>query len=529
VSAAELDCLLLIPPFWDPVCVPLGPAALNAYVKERGFASDIFDFNTVPDIYRLQRKYFDELMRQFDCWRLLNVDRNGTELLALHQLLYLNARHHCSYQDMCAQILDVTETLGCGICFEEDAFDDIFRMLFARVESVLRMLLASRRPHVLGISLYNSTWPSTCLVAALAKRADPNIRIVVGGPGPFMGISSAPDEVSHFLAANPAIDYYVLGEGEEALLQILEERDLPGGIRGGARLPKADAGRSLARIHDLPSPDYGSLDVNDYLHLSISTARGCPYECSFCAETVFWQGFRSVKRSSLLARFDTVANRYGRTSFYICDSLSNQAIGPLTDACIREGRQYEFDCYLRADTSCGEPHTAKKWRDGGLKRARLGLESASQRILDEMVKKTDVGRMERALSALASAGVRTSTLWIIGYPGETEAEFAETLNFLAENRSSVYQADAWIFQYSPVGLAGSQSFNKQGTRPRFTSELDQAFGVQFRSLSKDLTAGERFDRLGRFVRRMGELGIPNPYSLLQLRAAERRWAELGHR
>lgn len=523
----QLDCLLVVPPFWDPVCVPLGPASLNAFVKCHGFRSDIFDINTVPEIYRLQREYFCELTTQFPRWSHLSVERNATEILSLHQLLFLRGRGDSNYREMCRQILDVTESIYNDSTCDLSRFDQIFKILFSRVESVIRSLVDSRRPQVLGISLYNSTWPSTCLIAEVARRMSPDIRIVVGGPGPIMGISSRPQEVSHFLEANPAIDYYALGEGEDALLRILENPALPRGIvQGGLSSTSATGGKGLS-LHDLPDPDYGTLDIDSYLNLSIATARGCPYECSFCAETVFWRGFRSVRRSTLLPRFDALSEKYGRRSFYICDSLSNQAIGPLADACISEHRRYDIDCYLRADSSCGEPKAAEKWRAGGLRRARLGLESASQRILDAMVKQTDVAKMGRALVSLASAGVRTSTLWIIGYPGETEAEFNETLRFLKENDTEVYQADAWIFQYAPEGLAGSSSLDSAGTRPRFAPELDKAFGIQFLALSNDLTAEERFDRLERFGRRMTELGIPNPYSLKQLRTAEIRWAELG--
>jgi len=100
-------------------------------------------------------------------------------------------------------------------------------------------------------------------------------------------------------------------------------------------------------------------------------------------------------------------------------------------------------------------------------RSRLGLESASQRILDAMVKKTTPEQMERSLEVLAAAGVITSTLWIVCYPGESEAEFAETLRFIRANRDRIYQADAWLFQYHPEGLAHSSDIEKErGSRTR---------------------------------------------------------------
>jgi len=523
----RLDCLLVVPPFWDPLCVPLGPAALNAYVKEHGYTCDIFDFNTVPEIFALQNMYFRELERQFPRWKNLSVDRNGTEIFALHQILYLRARGSCRYVDMCREILGVGSWSGIEFNFRPERFDFIFATLFNRVRSLLGELLDARNPRVLGISLYNSTWPSTCYIAQIARCLQSDVKIVVGGPGPVMGISSRREDVAHFLVSTPQIDHYVLGEGEDALLQILREPVLDERIITSGASASIVSSEKILSLHDLPDPDYGSLDIDSYLHLSISSARGCPYECSFCAETVFWRGFRSIKRSTLLSRVDLLAKRYGRGSFYICDSLSNQSIGPLTEACLKEGRNYMFDCYLRADKSCASANAANRWREGGLKRARLGLESASQRILNEMVKHTDVEQMQQALASLSSAGVRTSTLWIVGYPGETEQEFAESIRFIKENKNSIYQADAWTFQYSPAGLAGSASLDQRGVVPRFSCDLDAILGVQFYSLAGDMTTEERIDRLERFVVRMGELGVPNPYSLLQMRVAEQRWSAMG--
>src|SRR5271167_793269 len=110
---------------------------------------------------------------------------------------------------------------------------------------------------------------------------------------------------------------------------------------------------------------------------------------------------------------DALAQKYKRASFYICDSLSNTTIDGLTADIRRDQRPYTLDCYLRADKTVSDAEKVKSWREGGLVRSRLGMESASQRILDEMVKKTTPEQMERSLEVLAGAGVITSTLWIV--------------------------------------------------------------------------------------------------------------------
>src|SRR5581483_1395916 len=257
-----------------------------------------------------------------------------------------------------------------------------------------------------------------------------------------------------------------------------------------------------------------------YLTLSIASSRGCPFDCSFCAETVFWKGYRAFKGRTF-DQMESLAQRYKRASFYLCDSLSNTTIGPIASAIKGTGKPYTLDCYLRADKTVAERATdVHAWREGGLVRARLGMESASQRILDEMVKKTTPELMQQSLEVLSSEGVITSTLWIVCYPGETESEFNDTLAFIRSNRSRIYQADAWLFQYHPAGLAHSGEIEiERGSRTRYSDDINHILAVSPYIVDHDISAGDRFRRLETFVRTMRELEIPNPYSVYEWFAA----------
>jgi len=325
------------------------------------------------------------------------------------------------------------------------------------------------------------------------------------------------------------IDYFVVGEGEPPLMQILEDPELPrGAVDPGRNLTLSESRKSFVKAEEMPAPDYGDLDVSRYLQLSVASSRGCPFECSFCAETVFWKGYRSLGQSRTFQQMESLAQKYNRGSFYLCDSLSNTTIEGLTFDIRKSNKPFTIDCYLRADKTVSEPEKVRGWREGGLVRSRLGMESASQRILDAMVKKTTPEQMERSLEVLAGAGVITSTLWIVGYPGETEEEFEETRRFIKSNRGRIYQADAWLFQYHPAGLAHSGEIEvERGSRSRYSDHINEILALAPYVVDRDLSPAERFDRLERFVRTMNELEIPNPYSVYEWVAAEGRWGSLG--
>lgn len=524
-----MKALLLLPPFWDPVCVPLGISSLKAYAERAGHSVDLFDFNTRPEVFGLQRQYFELGKRMFPRWTRWNIERNGTEMLALHQIAYLFARERPDYPEMVAEILNVAaedpDWIRSRLNVAE--FDAIFRRLFDLIDRGLSELLRRDHYDVLGCSLFNSTWAATLFIVERIKASDPRIRTVVGGPGPIMGFHMSEGEVLSFFEAHHSIDYLVLGEGEPGFLEVLETPDRERRIiKSGSRL----AVSKPIKVGELPLPDYGELEVLRYLQLSVATSRGCPFECSFCAETVFWSSFSSISSSKAFGMLEELCDRYGRTTFYLCDSLANQVITPLTRDIRSSGRAFSLDCYLRPDPICCDLARTEGWKAGGLYRARLGMESASQRILDDMNKMTDPNKMSRSLAALSKAGILTSTLWIVGYPGETEQEFNETLRFIAEHKTQIYQSDAWLMQYHWSGLAGSEVLHKaRGSTPRFSERLNDIFKLVPMRVIEDLSPQDRFARLERFVAAMQECSIPNPYSLFQWVEADRRWAELGRR
>jgi pyruvate-formate lyase-activating enzyme len=522
-----MKALLIMPPFWDPVCVPLGISSLKAYAERFKHTVDLFDFNTLPEVFTLQHRYFELGKRMFPRWQFWNIERNGTEMLAMHQILYLFARNRPDYHDLVAEVLNLAgddqDTFRKRV--DCHAFDALFRSLYTEVEKHLGALIRKNSYDVIGCSLFNSTWPSTLFITAKVKTTDPRVRTVVGGPGPLMGIMAAEGEVRSFFETHTSIDYLVVGEGEEPFLKILEN---PGEPRGILQAAATAVGGRLSAIDDLPLPDYGDLQVSRYLQLSVATSRGCPFECSFCAETVFWRGFTRVKPVQAFEMLRAIANKHGRFEFYLCDSLANQVISPLTRDIAASGLPFKLDCYLRADPICCDAKRAAEWRKGGLYRARLGMESASQRILDAMVKKTTPDQMSQSLSALTAAGVMTSTLWIIGYPGETEKEFEETLRFIADHRDLVYQADAWLMQYHRTGLAGSDSISRiYNSQPRYSEALSDVLKVVPTFIQGDLLPRERFARLERFVEAMAIEGIPNPYTVFHWLEADKRWRNLG--
>ena len=68
-------------------------------------------------------------------------------------------------------------------------------------------------------------------------------------------------------------------------------------------------------------------------------------------------------------------------------------------------------------------------RDAGCYMLHLGIESGTQRILDQMNKKTTVEQITRVVRDASEMGYMLHGYFMLGYPGETEAEMRRTMAF----------------------------------------------------------------------------------------------------
>jgi radical SAM superfamily enzyme YgiQ (UPF0313 family) len=167
------------------------------------------------------------------------------------------------------------------------------------------------------------------------------------------------------------------------------------------------------------------------------------------------------------------------------------------------------------------------WRRAGFYRARLGLESGSRHLLDLMGKKTTPEQMKTAVSSLAYAGIKTTSYWVVGHPGETEADFQQTLKLLEELKDDLYEADCTPFQYFLTGQSNSHNWKKKHKSvPLYHPDSRDMLMVQTWILEAKPSRQEIYERVSRFVRHCQNLGIPNPYSLKDTYKADKRWKKL---
>ena len=246
------------------------------------------------------------------------------------------------------------------------------------------------------------------------------------------------------LAHSPAVDYAVVGEPEETLVELA--RGLKAGtgalIDGLAARVAGEATLSGPRppldpLDRLPFPLRPMLAAEETV--CVLASRGCYNCCSFCLIPTLdggraaWRG-RSPENvaaeiSQLLAR--------GKKDFYFVDP---NFVGPgkagkeraLRLARTLTGLGITFGMETRANDLTGTLMRALV--DAGLTSLLLGIESGRPHILKRLNKHTSIAQNERAIATVRDAGLEPEIGFIMFDAASTLDDVAQNLAFLKRNR-----------------------------------------------------------------------------------------------
>ena len=138
-----------------------------------------------------------------------------------------------------------------------------------------------------------------------------------------------------------------------------------------------------------------------------------------------------------------------------------------------------------------------------------------------MSKKITVEQIKTAVSALAYAGIKTTTYWVIGHPGETEEDFQKTLDLIEELKSDIYEAETNPFWYVPNGQVNGDKWASRSTflYPPWARDM---LLIQQWVVDEEPSREVRYSRVNRFAQHCKKLGIPNPYSMIDIHHADKR-------
>lgn len=171
-----------------------------------------------------------------------------------------------------------------------------------------------------------------------------------------------------------------------------------------------------------------------YSLINISTARGCPFPCTFCDVAPYWQRRYTVRSAqAVLQEIRSIRERVpGASTFVFVDdtlTIRRKRVEALCRELSELPHEVQWACYARADTL--DEDLLKMMGKSGCKKVYLGLESGSDCVLREIKKGFDAetGRRAALMAREHIPIVQTAFVW--GFPFETWNDFYETLLLMA--------------------------------------------------------------------------------------------------
>jgi len=305
-------------------------------------------------------------------------------------------------------------------------------------------------PLAVGITYLTPCQNSVNQAAKIIKMTHPETTVIVGGHHP----SFSPVDVLE----NPDIDYVVSGEGELALTALVKNlknrpvkpENIPGiYYRKEHQVLHNPPGPLIKNLDDLP---FAALDLiidcdfKKYSRHMIGTARGCPYNCSFCSDRRLWNN--RVRRRSIdhvINEIKHLIKTRNPSGVDIIDgtfTYDRSYAVQFCDRLIEEGLEFKWHCTARYDNL--DLQLIEKLKQAGCAALYFGLESGSQDILASINKRTTLKGIIETSEMVAQSGLTSIVSVLVGLPQETRQDLESTLSLMESLAADIFDINNYI-------------------------------------------------------------------------------------
>ncbi len=352
------------------------------------------------------------------------------------KLFFLNPPSAYSFWELGVWIEPLGLAYIAGVC--RDAGHEVrIRDLFdSSTEDIRRLFdeLDEFRPDAVGFTAMTENFRNGVELAKAVKSR-------YGCPVIFGGwhVSGEPSAV-----LETPIDYVVIGEGEETMLELIEH--LEGKLAKeeiasiGYKTPDGfhvnEKRARIKKLNAIPRPMRDGLPLDRYRwpallasttwtlkSLSVQASRGCPYKCTFCQTPALWgNAWTSRTARSVVDELEELVNVHRANQIFFRDeefTVRPRWVIEICEEIVRRGLQKKFEwcSFARAD-DISQELVDHMWA-AGCRTLIVGLEATSRESGEKMKKYYDLGQASEALHILARKGITVYGSWIIGFPWDT--------------------------------------------------------------------------------------------------------------
>lgn len=313
--------------------------------------------------------------------------------------------------------------------------------------------LKSANYDVVGISGIVTQYGYVKWLTQVIKEIDKDKKVIVGG--------SVSSSIPRLILERTQVDIAAIGEGEETAVELLDriaqDKDL-NDVRGiwykqNGKIIVNPPRPRIDNLDSIPYPAYDLLDMQAHFNLASNkvltklisqgnimgmiTSRGCPYHCTYCYRN-FGQKVRYRSIENIIDEIKLYNKKYNAKRIIFQDeifTLNKVRVKEFCHKLKREKIGIRWGCVTRVDHM--DRDLISSMKSAGCRWLSFGIESGSQKMLDEMKKGATPMQAKKALSLAREFGIELSPSMMIGMPGEDEETVNETIKFCKDTRTFI--------------------------------------------------------------------------------------------
>lgn len=385
----------------------------------------------------------------------------------------------------------------------------------------------SFKPDLVGISSVSQNYNIAKKISKICKKYD--LPVIIGG----QHISALPESLSK------EMDIGIMREGEETFLDIANTFQKHGWNMEKIRKIKGIAYHSsksvvftnardlIEPLDKIPHPSYELLKIQKGGMFPVFSSRGCPYNCTFCSSTRFWNSVRFFSAEYVIREIKKILKEYKPNLISFQDDLfiaDKKRLKKIVELIRKEGIEKKVNFHVSCRSNLINDEIVRLLKRMNVTNIGMGLESGCDKTLQWLKGNVSIKDNQKAVSIISKYNINVNATFIIGAPYESKKDIMKTYNFIKNSNINLFQVYGLvpypgtpIWEYALKKNLVSKDMDWEKLAQDFTHNPEKKINLSEKVSKKELyNFYKKFERLRKqkYAKTLISNALNNPSQIL---------------